>query len=159
VAVSIDPRDTSADAAAAKAKYLAIYRHPGGRAGWHFLTGPKAVVERIAGTVGFAYRCDAAIDQYMHPVGFVVAAANGRISHDLVVTDPPPAELRAAFDPVFAGLGRLEPNRLVSATHDVVLVSGPTVWACAASASAIRPLAMRFALRPSSAPKEPRLST
>ena len=97
MAVSIDPRDTSADAAAAKAKYLAIYRHPGGRAGWHFLTGPKAVVERLAGTVGFAYRCDAAIDQYMHPVGFVVAAANGRISHDLVVTDPPPAELRAAL--------------------------------------------------------------
>ncbi len=97
VAVSIDPRDTPADAAAAKAKYLAIYRHPDGRAGWHFLTGPQAVVERIAGTVGFAYRYDAAIDQYMHPVGFVVAAADGRISHYLLAIDPPPAELRAAL--------------------------------------------------------------
>ena len=66
-------------------------------AGWHFLTGPQAVVERIAGTVGFAYRYDAAIDQYMHPVGFVVAAANGRISHYLLVIDPAPAELRAAL--------------------------------------------------------------
>lgn len=97
VAISIDPRDTPADAAAAKAKYLAIYRHPGARAGWHFLTGPKAVVERIAGTVGFAYRYDAAIDQYMHPAGFVVAAADGRISRYLLAIDPPPAELRAAL--------------------------------------------------------------
>jgi len=97
VAVSIDPRDTPAEAAAAKAKYLAIYRHPGGRAGWHFLTGPKPAVERIAGAVGFAYRYDAAIDQYMHPAGFVVVAADGRISNYLLSIDPTPEELRAAL--------------------------------------------------------------
>ncbi len=97
VAVSIDPRDTPAEAAAAKAKYLAIYRHPGAAAGWHFLTGPQAVVKQIAAAVGFPYRYDAAIDQYMHPVGFVVAAPDGTISRYLLQIDPAPAQLRAAL--------------------------------------------------------------
>ncbi len=97
VAISIDPRDTPADAAAAKAKYLAIYRHPDAAAGWHFLTGPQAVIERIAGAVGFPYRYDAALDQYMHPVGFVFAAPNGTISRYLLEIDPTPAELSAAL--------------------------------------------------------------
>lgn len=97
VAVSIDPRDTPADAATAKAKYLAIYRHPGAGAGWHFLTGPKSIVSRIAATVGFPYRYDAALDQYMHPVGFVVAAPSGTISRYLLEIDPTPAQLRSAL--------------------------------------------------------------
>lgn len=97
VAISIDPRDTPADAAAAKAKYLTIYRHPGAAAGWHFLTGPRAAVERIAAAVGFSYRYDKRLDQYMHPVGFVVAAGNGTISRYLLEIDPPPAALRTAL--------------------------------------------------------------
>jgi protein SCO1 len=97
VAVSIDPRDSPGDAAAAKAKYLAVYDHAGGGAGWHFLTGPQAAVKQIAGTIGFPFRYDAAIDQYMHPVGFVVAAANGTISRYLLEIDPTPAELRAGL--------------------------------------------------------------
>lgn len=97
VAISIDPRDTPAEATAAKAKYLTIYRHENAAAGWHFLTGPKAAVERIAAAVGFPYRYDAALDQYMHPVGFVVAAGNGTISRYLLEIDPTPATLQAAL--------------------------------------------------------------
>lgn len=97
VAISIDPRDTPAGAAAAKAKYLAIYSHPDAAAGWHFLTGPQAAVRPIAAAVGFPYRYDAALDQYMHPVGFVVAAPNGAISHYLLEIDPTPADLSAAL--------------------------------------------------------------
>ena len=97
VAVSIDPRDTPGDAAAAKAKYLAIYRHPGAGAGWHFLTGPRAVVARIASAIGFPYRDDTTIDQYMHPVGFVLVAPNGTISRYLLEIDPTPAELRSGL--------------------------------------------------------------
>jgi protein SCO1 len=97
VAVSIDPRDKPADAMAAKAKYLAIYRHPDGAAGWHFLTGPQSAVRPIAAAVGFPYRYDAALDQYMHPVGFVVAAPNGIISRYLLEIDPTPAALQEAL--------------------------------------------------------------
>src|SRR5205085_11731749 len=52
LAVSIDPRDTPADAALAKTKYLARYPQENA-AGWHFLTGPEAAVRPIADRVGF----------------------------------------------------------------------------------------------------------
>ncbi|HEU0155978.1 MAG TPA: SCO family protein [Stellaceae bacterium] len=97
VAVSIDPRDTPSDLAAAKAKDTGGYNHPGADAGWHFLGGPENVVRRIADTVGFPHRYDPALDQYLHPAGFVVAAPDGTISHYLLGVDPSPAALRSAL--------------------------------------------------------------
>ena len=46
---------------------------PGAEQGWHFLTGPQPIVRQIAETVGFPYRYDAELDQYLHPAGFVLA--------------------------------------------------------------------------------------
>ncbi len=80
LAISIDPRDTPAEAAAAKAKYLASYHHREGAEGINFLTGSAASVRRIADTIGFPYRYDAATDQFIHPAGFILAAPDGRIS-------------------------------------------------------------------------------
>ncbi len=97
VAISIDPRDTPADAVAAKAKYLAGYRHPGGDEGWHFLTGPQPVLQRIADTIGFRYRYDAALGQYLHPAGFVVAAPDGSISRYMLDPNLHPSDLRAGL--------------------------------------------------------------
>lgn len=98
LAVSIDPRDRPAEAAAAKAKYLAAYHHhKAGAAGIHFLTGPAATVRRIAGTVGFPYRYDPALDQYIHPAGFVIAAPNGRISRYILGISGTPGELTQAL--------------------------------------------------------------
>lgn len=79
VAISIDPRDTPADAAEAKAKYLSGSRHTG-TDGWHFLTGPEPVLLRVADIVGFPYRYDADLDQYIHPAGFIIASPDGTIS-------------------------------------------------------------------------------
>ena len=53
LAISIDPRDTPAEMARAKAKYLAVYHHDGGAVGIHFLTGSAASVSRIADAIGF----------------------------------------------------------------------------------------------------------
>ena len=46
VALSIDPAETSADAAAAKASDLARYPLPGAAQDWHFLTGSAATIAR-----------------------------------------------------------------------------------------------------------------
>jgi protein SCO1/2 len=97
VAISIDPRDTPADAAAAKTKYLARYRHPGGDEGWHFLTGPQPAARQIAETLGFPYRYDAELDQYLHPAGFVLAAPDGSISRYMLDINGPPSELEAGL--------------------------------------------------------------
>ena len=95
VVISIDPRDKPTDVAAAKAKYLAIYHHPAGDDGWHFLTGPQPVVQHVADIVGFPYRYEPALDQYIHPAGFVVAAPDGSISRYLLGVNAQPSELRA----------------------------------------------------------------
>ncbi|HEY7091291.1 MAG TPA: SCO family protein [Tepidisphaeraceae bacterium] len=80
VAISIDPRDEPADAASAQAKYAALYNHREGATGMHFLTGSPAAVRQVADIVGFPYRYDSALDEYIHPSGFVVVAPDGVIS-------------------------------------------------------------------------------
>jgi protein SCO1 len=97
IVISIDPRDGPADVAAAKLKSVAAYRHPGGIDGWHFLTGPQPTVRNVADAVGFPYRYEPALDQYIHPAGFVVAAPDGTVSRYLLGVDTQPADLQAAL--------------------------------------------------------------
>jgi protein SCO1 len=106
VVISIDPRDKPADIAAAKAKYLGAYHHPTGDDGWHFLTGPQPMVQRVADTVGFLYRYEPTLDQYIHPAGYVVAAPDGSISRYLLGVSPQPTELESAL--VDAAHGKTE---------------------------------------------------
>ena len=80
VAISIDPRDRPADAAAARSKYAALLGRDGAERGMHFLTAAAPAVRAIADTVGFPYRYDDLLDAYIHPAGFVVAAPDGVIS-------------------------------------------------------------------------------
>ncbi|MGH6672621.1 MAG: SCO family protein [Xanthobacteraceae bacterium] len=80
VAVSIDPRDRPVDAAAARAKYAALFDRPGAAAGIHFLTGSAAASREIADTVGFRYRYDSLLDAYIHPAGFIIASPDGVIT-------------------------------------------------------------------------------
>ena len=97
VVISIDPRDKPTDVAAAKGRYLAAYHHPAGDAGWHFLTGPQPIVRHVADIVGFPYRYEPALDQYIHPAGFVVAAAGGSISRYVLGVGAQPSELESAL--------------------------------------------------------------
>lgn len=118
VAVSIDPRDTSDDAAAARARYAMRFdplRATGDGGGIHFLTGRAAEVARIAGAVGFPYRYDRDSDQFLHPAGFVVVTPGGRISRYLLGLNPDPALLRTAV--AEAGQGSVEP-----AAHPLLLL-------------------------------------
>jgi len=81
VALSIDPRDKSADAAAAQAKYADLLGRPGAARGMHFLTASSAdAVRAVADAVGFPYRYDDWLDAYLHPAGFVIVAPDGVIS-------------------------------------------------------------------------------
>jgi protein SCO1/2 len=96
IAVSIDPRDTPADANAARARYKAP-------PDWHFLTGPADAVRPLADSAGFHYRYDAATDQYIHSVGYLIASADGTVSSyltDLAVTPP---QLQATLAGAAAG--------------------------------------------------------
>ncbi len=103
VMVSIDTRETAAMARAKHASYDAA------DARWKtqlvLLRGDKAAVASIARAAGFHYRYDAALDQYVHPAGLLVAGADGRISRYFLGVRFPPRELELAL--LEAGDGRL----------------------------------------------------
>jgi protein SCO1/2 len=80
VTVSIDPRDTAQDAAAAKKRYLQRYRRAGAAEGWHFLTGKKDQIDALAQAVGFRYAWDPEIKQYAHASGIMLLTPSGRVA-------------------------------------------------------------------------------
>jgi protein SCO1/2 len=83
VVVSFDPRETPDLAAAKKAHYLEGYGRPGAETGWHFLTGDKDQIDRVADAVGFHYAFDVKHDRYNHPSGVTILTADGRVSRYL----------------------------------------------------------------------------
>jgi protein SCO1/2 len=108
VAVSIDPRDTSSDAAAARTRYASRFADPAAAGqGMHFLTGSPNEVARIASAAGFPYRYDKASGQFAHPAGFVVVTPSGTISRYMLGLNPDPALLRQALNE--AAEGTVEP--------------------------------------------------
>ena len=80
VTVSIDPRDTAADAASAKKKYVERYRRPEVEQGWHFLTGKKDQIDALAQAVGFRYAWDPEVKQYAHASGIILLTPQGRVA-------------------------------------------------------------------------------
>jgi len=97
VVVSFDPRDRPADARAKKAPYVKEYGRPGASAGWHFLTGSLASIERTTEAVGFRYRFDESQGQFAHASGIYVATPDGRLSRYFYGIEYAPRDLRLAL--------------------------------------------------------------
>ena len=103
VTISFDPRDTPAAAAAKKASYLERYKRPGAAAGWHFLTGGQASIDRVTQAAGFRYVWDADTRQFAHPTGIVVLTPDGRLARYLFGVEYGPRDLRFAIVEASAG--------------------------------------------------------
>lgn len=103
--VSFDPTETPDLAASKKAAYLRRYDRPGAEAGWHFLTGDRASIERLTETVGFRYRYDERSKQYAHASGAIVLTPEGRTSRYFYGIDFPTRDLRLGL--VEASAGRI----------------------------------------------------
>lgn len=105
-AVSIDPREGPALAAAKKKAYLArIGRDPGASEGWRFLTGPQASIAALTAAVGFRYAFDSALGEYAHPAAVIALTPDGRVSRYFPGVEFPPNELRLGL--VAASRGKL----------------------------------------------------
>ncbi|HZC38534.1 MAG TPA: SCO family protein [Sphingomicrobium sp.] len=97
VAISIDPRETARDAAAAQAMYAKRFPDPVTAApGVRFFTGSPGEVRKIAEAIGFPYRYDRQSNQFLHPAGVIVTTPTGTISRYLLGLDPEPAQLKTA---------------------------------------------------------------
>lgn len=97
VLISIDPRETPAQAAAKKAEYVHRYKRPGSDAGWHFLTGQEDDIKRVAKAAGFRYAWDEQTQQYAHPTGIIVTTPDGRPARYLFGIEYGPRDLKLAL--------------------------------------------------------------
>ncbi len=94
VTVSFDPRDTPELAEKKKETYLGEYRRAGADAGWHFLTGEPAAIERLAQSVGFQYTYVPEQKQFAHAAAIMVLTPDGRISRYFFGVEYSPRDLR-----------------------------------------------------------------
>lgn len=94
VNVSIDPAETTMNAANTKTATLARLGQPGAEAGWHFLTGTQDSIQRLADSVGFRYFYDETIDQYAHAAGILVLTPAGKLARYFYGIEYNPSDLR-----------------------------------------------------------------
>lgn len=83
VTVSMDPHETSARAAATKARYLKAYERPGAERGWHFYTGPEAQVGVLAHAIGFRYAWVESSKEYAHAAAAIFLTPHGTVARYL----------------------------------------------------------------------------
>jgi protein SCO1/2 len=97
VTISIDPRDTPAQAAEKKEKYVKRYGRMSAANGWHFLTGPESAIRKITGAAGFQYAYDIGSNQFAHGTVLMVTTADGRLSRYLFGFEYKARDLRLAL--------------------------------------------------------------
>lgn len=94
LAVSFNPNETPALAAAKKASYLQHYKRPGAVEGWHFLTGDEPAIQRLTQAVGFRYVYDPVQKEYAHATGIVILTPQGNIARYFFGVEFSPKDLR-----------------------------------------------------------------
>ena len=97
VFVSIDPAETPAIAANAKALYLKRYGRPQTAAGWHFLTGQQPAIDALAAATGYGYTRvpgpDGKMTQFAHASSIEIVTPEGRIAQYSLGVEYPPGGL------------------------------------------------------------------
>ena len=97
IAISINPNETPAQAAAKKKEFVAAYsRHPSPN-GWHFLTGTETNIRAVADAVGFHYRYDPKTKMFFHGAGVMVLTPEGKAARYLYGVDFEPKDLKLSL--------------------------------------------------------------
>ncbi|MGC2298907.1 MAG: SCO family protein [Acidobacteriaceae bacterium] len=102
VVASIDPSDTTAEAAAEKQEFLSMVdAAPGAADSVHFLTGPQTSITDLAQATGFHYvrvpGPDGKMTQFAHSSVIMIATPDGRMSKYLFGVDYQPRDVRLAL--------------------------------------------------------------
>jgi protein SCO1/2 len=97
VAISINPSETPAEAAAKRDEYTQKYSGHAGSPGWHFLVGTPESIKAVTEAAGFHYRWDPATQMYFHASGIMVATPQGKMSRYLYGVEYEPKDLNLAL--------------------------------------------------------------
>jgi protein SCO1/2 len=115
VTVSFDQRETSELASAKKKTYVDTYGREGAEEGWHFLTGLKPSIDKLAKAVGFRYRYDDKQDLFAHASGIMILTPQGKVSRYFFGIHYAPRDLRL-------GLVEASANRIGSPVDQLMLM-------------------------------------
>ena len=112
ITLSIDPRDSAADArnrenllveALEDAAVLAESDVSGAREGWRFITGQEADLKAIADAVGFEYRWNDFNKEYAHGAGIFILSPDAVLTRTIKGISYEPQTLRLALVEASAG--------------------------------------------------------
>lgn len=97
VAVSFDPADTPATAAAKRDHYAYSYSSRAGHSGWHFLTGAQTSIQPLMQAIGFHYRYDAVHQIFIHASGIMILTPDGHLARYLYGVDYEPKDVKLSL--------------------------------------------------------------
>lgn len=80
LAVSFDPKETSAISGPKRENHLAALGKVGAENGWHFLTGSEDAIRSLTSSVGFGFKWDEPAKQWAHGSALIVLTAAGQVS-------------------------------------------------------------------------------
>src|ERR1041384_4743858 len=94
ITVSINPTEGTSVAMDKKETFMPAYGRKSPPEGWHFLTGDRENIDKLATAVGFRFVYDPAKDQIAHATGIMVLTPQGKISRYFMGVGYPATELR-----------------------------------------------------------------
>jgi protein SCO1 len=117
IAISIDPAETPAMAAAKKAEYLKMYGHPETAGGWHFMTGTQANIDAITSVVGFKYVTlkvpGTNVTQFAHASALEIVTPQGKLAQYYMGVEYSPKDM-------LLGLDEASSNRIGSPVDNIL---------------------------------------
>ncbi len=117
IVISIDPTDTTAMAAAKKAKYLKMYGYPETADGWHFMTGTQANIDKITSVVGFKYVKfkvpGTNVTQFAHASAAEIVTPQGKLAQYYMGVEYSPKDM-------LLGLDEASDNRIGSPVDNIL---------------------------------------
>lgn len=117
LAISIDPTETPAMAAAKKAEYVKMYGHPETADGWHFMTGTQASIDAIAKAVGFEYVKlkvpGTDLNQFAHASALEIVTPQGKLAQYYMGVEYSPKDM-------LLGLDEASSNRIGSPVDNIL---------------------------------------